>query len=477
MNERLPRYKIFDQEQLESLHEATMRVLQNTGLKIHGSEALSILGEAGCTVHTGENIVKFPRHLVEEAISSAPSRVFLAAKDPKHDLVVGEDKTCFTTYGTGVKIIDPATGMIRNTTKADLGNVTRVCDALDEVDFCVPAVMPRDVPVQSAELHQADAVLSNTSKHFAAGPAGRNDARALFEIAAAIVGGMNKLKERPIISTITCPVSPLQLHDCNTEVILESAKNGIPLIFINQPLAGGTAPTTLAGTIVMINAEILGAITLAQLVNKGTPVIYGSTSTMLDLRHVVSALGSPELGLISSAVAELGYYYKIPTQVGGSLSDSKIIDAQTGHEKTITSLLPALLQPDIIFGMGFIEMGLTFSFTQLLIDAEFIKMLKRTTRGITINQDTLAVDIIHQVGPGKDFLAQKHTRKHMKNEQSAVELIDRNRRETWERLKHKDIADRAHEKAAVLLETHRPLELDSEVKKLIAGKIADAENL
>ncbi|HHY38651.1 MAG TPA: hypothetical protein GX507_06990 [Clostridia bacterium] len=310
-------FGLLTREEVESIHLATLDVLQGGCFKVYGDEALEILHGAGCRVDKETNTVSIPPRVVEEAIDSAPEKVLLAARDPKFDVILEPGKVHFTNFGTGIMVIDPETGDLRESTKEDLAKTALVCDALEEVDLYTVAVAARDVPEKARELHEAEAVLANTSKHFHHDTAGAESTRKFVEMGAAIAGGKDKLRERPIISTCTCPNSPLELHDFSTGIIIESAKAGIPVDILSMAMSGGTAPVTLAGTLVVTNAEVLTGVVLAQLTRKGTPVIYGSSTTIMDLLYSTSPVGSPEHGMISAAVAEIGHYYKIPTYVGG----------------------------------------------------------------------------------------------------------------------------------------------------------------
>ncbi|HHT64045.1 MAG TPA: hypothetical protein GXZ75_10240 [Clostridia bacterium] len=311
-------YRVLTYQDLEAIHEATLKVLERTGLKVFGAEALEIYDAAGCNVNKKDNIVKIPRNVVEDAIASAPGRVLMAGRDPKYDVVLEGNKVTFTNFGTGVQILDPLTRKLRPTTKQDLGDIALFCDALDEIDMFTIAVTAQDVPSKTKELHEAEAVFHNTSKHFGHDTQDGWGTRRFIEMAAAVAGGMDKLRERPIVSLGTCPNSPLELHESSTEIIIEAARAGIPIDILSMAMAGGTSPVTLAGTLVVTNAEILGGIVLAQLVNKGTPVIYGSSTTIMDLMHTTSPVGAPEHAMISAAVGQLGHFYNIPTDVGGT---------------------------------------------------------------------------------------------------------------------------------------------------------------
>jgi len=309
--------KIFTDDELYEIHLATLEVLQETGLFIEDEEALEILDGGGAIVDPKKKVVKFPPYLVEDAIRSAPSKILLAGRNPKNDFVMENNRVGFTNFGEGVFIVDPYNGKLRETTKADVANSARIVDYLSELDVYERAVGASDAPMETVQLHNAEAWLANTSKHGFMGSGNGYLTKKLVEMAAAIVGGKDKLRERPIISFITCPVSPLQLiRDC-CEIIIESARSGMAVNILSMAMAGGSSPVTLAGTLVDHNAEVLGGIVLNQLTCKGAPVIYGSSTTSMDLRLASAAVGSPECALINAAVAQLSIYYLLPSWVAG----------------------------------------------------------------------------------------------------------------------------------------------------------------
>jgi trimethylamine--corrinoid protein Co-methyltransferase len=304
-------------DELHAIHLATLEVMQKTGLFVETREALDVFDGAGAEIDHENNIVKIPPYLVDDAIRSAPSKIILAGRDPKNDTVLEADRVHFTNFSEGIEVVDPYTGERRTPTKADLANAARVVDCLSDIDVCEKAVGAGDVPPETVALHNAEAMLANTTKHCCVGPGDGFLLNKLVEMAAAVVGGLQKLKERPILSFTTCPVSPLQLIKECCEIIMASARTGSVVNILSMAMAGGTAPVSLAGTLVTHNAEVLGGITLNQLVAKGAPVIYGSSTTAMDLKLGTASVGTPECAIISSAVARLARYYALPSYVAG----------------------------------------------------------------------------------------------------------------------------------------------------------------
>jgi len=308
----------YTEEELDEIHYATMYVLQNTGLQVLNEKAQEIFHSHGCTVDKAKNIVKIPSHLVEDAVKGAPARIQLAARDPKYDFMMGGTRTAYTTCGTVIKALDRKTGQTRNSIKSDVVEAAILADYLDEISILFIPVIPRDCHSELGDIVAADINFNKCTKHFQAETLTIGDTKKVFDMGVAVAGSKEALLERPICSIVICPVSPLQLGEELCDVVITTAELGLPLNVLSQALAGATAPVTLAGTLIVHNAEVLGGITLAQLVRKGLPVIYGSSTSPLDLSNVISPMGSPELGMLSASVAKLGQYYNLPCLVSGT---------------------------------------------------------------------------------------------------------------------------------------------------------------
>ena len=289
----------FTDDELAELHRATLDVLQDAGLMVLNDEAQEIFFSYGCEVDKEKSIVKIPPYLVDEAIRSAPSKVLLAGRNPKYDVVLEGTRVAYTTFGVGINLLDLETGKHRGSTNKDLADSAILSDAMEGVDVFTQAVVPRDAPHQIEDLVAAETCLVNCSKHFHhVDILSTESVRRYFEMGAAIAGGAAQMRKRPVCSILICPVSPMQLSPEACEVIVEAARLSIPCNILSMALSGGTAPVTNAGTLLVHNAEVLGGITLSQLTKKGAPVIYGSSTTMLDLTLCNAPVGAPEMGMI-----------------------------------------------------------------------------------------------------------------------------------------------------------------------------------
>ena len=309
---------MFSEDELKQIHHATLETLSDMGMHITNDEALDIFADAGAEVDRDTGRVKIPPYMIRDALDSAPPEVLLAGRDPENDVVVGDSRVNFTTFGAGVHIVDAESGEFRDTTKQDVADTARMADSLDQVDVYSHAVTGGDCPTENVDLHEAQAFLNNTSKHcmHIDLTCGEN-AKKYFEMGAAITGGMDELRDRPIISALVCPQSPYELHGDAAQIIIECARAGVPVNVLSMAMAGATSPITLAGTLVDHNAEVLTGIVLAQLVNRGAPVLYGSSTTAFDVKESTSPVGAPELGMINASVARLARYYNLPSYTAG----------------------------------------------------------------------------------------------------------------------------------------------------------------
>lgn len=314
----LPNYQLFNEADLIAIHQATLEVMESYGVRVYGQEAHEILTNAGCTVHEETGLITFPRDIVNQAIMSAPGKYTMYGRIPDHDFELSHDHVLYTNFGTGVEIVDIETGQRRESNAKDLGDVARFVDGIPEINAFTTAVSATDVPPKLKDLYEAKVIFENTTKHAILDAEDGENARFIIEMATAIAGSREAMVKRPFYTLCTCPNSPLEIHQGAAQVMVESAKANVPCSILSMGLVGATTPATLAGTLVCTNAEILAGIVLVQTVNPGNPVLYGSSTTIMDMQHVTSPVGAPELAMFGAAVAQLGEYYDIPTKVGGT---------------------------------------------------------------------------------------------------------------------------------------------------------------
>jgi len=469
-------FSVLSKDDLKAIHWATLDVLERTGFRVHSEKCLTMLDKAGCRVDYKTRSALIPSHLVEEALRKKKRAITLCARNPKYDAKLDGRHVYISTDGNGANTFDLETGRRRPSIKDDIAKSAVIADALDTVNIYWPLVSSQDTPPHVRHLHDLEASLANIEKHVQFETTVLpEEARYQIDMAAAVVGGKKELKRRPIVSSVHCTIAPLQHDGGSAEAALEFAKSGVPISFYSMPQAGATGPVTLAGSLTVANAEVLSGLVMAQLVSPGAPVIYGTGGAAFDMKACCRTGGSPEQGLFSAAVGELARYYGMPSVTGGFVSTAKEPGGQACYEKMISGIPQVLSGCNIIIGVGLIEDCNTLHFEELIIDDEIVKMVFRLAQGIEVSDETLALDVIGKVGPGGNFLAERHTLDYFRKEQFIPELTDRRAYETW--LKHgaKNIVDKAKEKVKTILETHRPEPLERDIQKEIGNIISRAD--
>jgi len=447
---------------LRRIHSSTLKVLEETGVRVDEENALKLLDDAGATVDFKRKIVKVPQSLIEELIKKARKCVRLCGRNPKHDLTLGEGKVHIMTSSTGIRVLDMDTGEVRPSTKKDVEDSAKLADALENFHIYSIMVDALDYPEEIMGLEEVDAMFNNTEKHIDTGALGTENARDEIRMAAAVAGGFEELRKRPIIDLMQTPVSPLVQDRGNTEAILECAKHEVPLIVLNMVQAGGTSPVTIAGALSTTNAEVLSGMLIAYLANPNVPLIYGTSSIVLNMKSLSgpSIFGLVEDGLIAMGAAQLAKYYGFPSVVNASFGGWSELDGIT------VAMLPPFAKADILYGGGLIEDAKTLSYEAMVISDEVAGMFFRALRGIEVSEETLAEDVIHKVGPGGNFLSERHTLEHLRKEIFISEILDKPR--------VKDVREAAKKRVKQLLSTHQPEPLDRSVQEELRSIVKEA---
>ena len=308
---------VLTDDELYEIHLGTLEVLKNTGVYVESEEAQEIFADGGATINPKTKVATFKPYMVEDAIRTAPDTFHAYGRIPESDVALEANRVTFTNFGEGIRFVDPFTGERRQTTKDDVRMAARVIDALENVETYERCMLSHDKHHSVQALHNAEASLTNTTKHHWLGPVDRYQCGKIIEICCAIAGGQDKFRERPFLTFVTCPISPLRLSAHHTEIIIEAAKNGMGVNCIGMAMSGGSSPIHIAGTLVQQNAELLSSLVLSQLVRKGASFVYGSSTCPLDLRHATATVGSPETGMINAAVARLARFYSLPSFAAG----------------------------------------------------------------------------------------------------------------------------------------------------------------
>jgi trimethylamine--corrinoid protein Co-methyltransferase len=439
---------------LARLHAASLRILEETGVAVGSASVRERLAAAGARVDGTR--VRLPAPLVEAALASAPRSYTLAAREPAWDLPLDGAHGYLSVDGSAAEILDPGTGVRRSSTEADLAEVTRLADALPEIAFLWQGVEAGDRPVPVRPLHELRTQLTNSGKHVqlmtATTPLA---ARGAVEMARAVVGGAEALRARPILSSFQVSLSPLTFEGDALEAALVYAKAGVPAGFVVMAIGCATAPATPAGVLAQSNAEVLAGMTIVETLAPGAPTFYGACSTTMDLRSGLITCGGPEDLLYQAAFAQLARHYRVPVSVGTFAPGAKAPDWQAGLENGLSGLVSLLAGADMLSGAGLLYAARVFALEEMVLDAEIFGLVRHLAGGIAVDDATLAVDVIGEVGPGGNFLAEDHTIAHMRGLWQP-RLFDRGTWEDWEAAGRPTPRDRARERARSLLASHVP---------------------
>ena len=469
-------FQMFDKNELDSLHWGTLDVLENAGIKVFSEECLKLLEDAGCTVDYKESSAKIPGNLVEEAVRKAKKNITLCARNPKYDVVLDGRRIFCCTDGNGTSVMDFETGKRRMSTSKDLEMVGKVANALDSAHIFWPCVSSQDIPDYLRHVVDLKVALGAIEKHVQVETTShRREAKWLVELGSALAGDARALRRRPIFSSMHCPFSPLQLDGGSTEGALVLARAGVPISFYGMPQAGITGPVTLAGSLIVNNAEVLGGLTMAQLAAPGSPFMYGTGGAAFDMKTMTWAGGSPERALLSSGSGALAHYYGFPILCGGIVASAKEPGAQSCYEKMSSGLPQFFAGCDMIAGLGLLDDVTMLSYEQMVIDDEMARIMGRLARGIDVDDEHMAVDLTKKVGPGGSFLGHRHTMQWLHKEHFIPDITDRRIGEDWEADGKKSVVARAHEKAARIMKEHKVTPLSADVQKSFDDIVSKAD--
>jgi len=466
---------LLTKDQVKRLHESSLRVLEKTGVKFWDGRAIEVLKRAGAEVDDKTGIVRFPHDLVKTAIKKAPKEILLAGRSRRFDLLLGGGRSHFGTLGTAPLVHDLHTHERRYARKTDLEDFARITNSLEHVRYFHTSVTPTDLHPSTVDIQRWAIAIKNTEKHcMGAAVYNLDNMPYLIRILEAVAGGSKEIARRPPITATECPVPPLQ-HDRRPLLgMMEFAKRKLPVIVYSEPKAGATSPASLAGTLVLTNAEVLSGITLMQCVQPGAPAVYGSVATLMDMRTGGIAFGSPETGILAACTTQMARHYGIPNMTPGGRTDSKMPDEQAGYEKARTTLMAGLAGASLGNMAGLLESNLVASYEQLMIDEEIIGTTERILSGIEFDEEALAIDIIDKVGPGGIYLSQRHTMSRFKMEHYLPTVSDRDYYSAWQRGGARQIAERARERAMEALRTSQPEQLESDIEKEIDSILLEA---
>lgn len=463
---------ILSQSDIEKIHQATLTIIEETGVRFPSQWALDIWKQHGAQVDEETQVVKVKPQVIEDALKLGKPVYPLAARDPQQDLILDDNHVYLGTDGCGVQVKDLYSGEIRTSSIKDVRDIARVADFLPEIAFHWVPVSAQDRPPETRGLHEIKTIWENSTKHVQTESIySLEEAKAAVEMATILAGSSDALRERPLLSIMQCTAPPLGQDGGSLDAALVAAGAGLPVGFMTMTSCLTTAPATMAGNLAVGNAEVISAAALIQLAYPGSSFFYAAAQTASDPRSGSYTGGGPEDFLFGAATNSLANYYNMPLSMGSFATGAKEPNWQAGIENSLSTFMASVSMSDMLLGAGLLHGSRIFSFEQLLMDCEIFDIIYQVMKGIEVSDETLALDTVHAVGPGGNYLAQKHSRRHMR-ELWLPKYFDRRTYEEWN-AKGDDGRDWAREKARDILNTHEPEPLDpkivSEFERIISS--------
>jgi trimethylamine--corrinoid protein Co-methyltransferase len=460
-----PSIRVLSEEQIFSIHSASVEVLSSIGMVIKEDKALQLFKDAGASVE-GE-VVRIPEHILRMALAIAPSRIQMYDRLGQRAMSLERGKTYFGTGSDTIYTLDVNDKGRRKAVVDDIVNIARLTDALPNLDFVMSMGNPGDVEPQVSYIHEFAQMIRGTTKPIVFTANNLVDIEAIHKIASSIAGSAEILRRKPFIILYTEPISPRLLNPESVQKLLFCAEHGIPAAFPPSPNAGAGGPITVAGALVLGNAECLTGLILSQLKNPGAPFIFGSNIAALDMMSAVVSYGAPEWILGSAANVEMARFYNLPVWGTSGATDSKLVDAQAGMEAMLSVYNALLSRSQLVHDNGYIESGLTSSMEMIVLVDEAVSIARYIVGGIPVDDTTLALDAIRRVKPGRGFLDDDHTLNNWKEVQYITKRMDRRVFDNWIADGGMDMYARLNNEAKHILETHRVPELGDPVEKTI----------
>ena len=418
-------FKLLSDADLLRIDQASRALLWEVGVEVHDERAMDYYEGAGAHVDREKCMVRVPDYVITDTLKKCSSSVRLYNRKDPEPLVIGGDDVYFGTVGIATNVLDINTDQYRSVLTQDLVDIIQLSNVLERPHYILVPATPTDVPSAVVDLVETKALLMNTSKHFITEAQNAENCRRAIEMAALVAGGLDKLAVKPFMTMLVTLTSPLHFRQDVADLIIETAKVGLPLFIESGPMAGGTGPATMAGNLICANAEILNAFVLAKAVNPEVPLVYASWARLLDMRAATCSHGGPEFAMLRVGTSQLAKYYGLPCGGGSVLADTKSIDVQLGMEKMGTGLLPALAGTNMCTGMGLFADENAISLETLVIDWEITGWIERVLRGIEVTKETCDLAVFKEVGPGGDFVRCAHTRENYKRESFLPHIMDR----------------------------------------------------
>lgn len=466
--------KVLSDSQCKRLYNAVLEVLERTGCEIFCPEAVELLKKAGCW--TDGLRVRIPSNLVERAIKTAPSRVVLADRNGKRRLFLEGNNTYFGPGPTNPYFFDLETGQRREVLKSDVYDVARLVEVLPNMDFAMSLACISDCTPELADVHEVHAMLQNTTKPIVTWGYDVDNVKTIISMCEAVAGGTEELQKNPFVVVYAEPTTPLRHSKEAVEILLYMSEKGLPQLYTPGVQGCATAPASMAGVLVVAAADNLAGLVINQLKREGAPYIAGGVTTNMDMKTMIHCYGSsPEFSLMHAAFTDFIHYLELPTWSTAGCGDSKILDEQAAIEYTLSIYSAAMSGANLVHDCGFLETGLSGSHEALVMADEIIEMVRNIVKGVPIDDESLAVDVIDKVGPGGNFLSEEHTFKNFKKEFWNPRDINRDIYRQWSDKGKTTYVERLRTRAKKMLEESQPEKLSEDVLQQLQELVDKAE--
>lgn len=457
---KIDKLNVLDTQEIKTIHQHSLDVLSEVGIKVELKKMRNMLADLGCKVDEKEKRVRFRPDFVEGYLQKVPREFVLCGADSSLQWKISPETQIFGGLGTLINIYDLDTGAYRPTTLQDMTHHLILFEHLEHVVSNQMDIWPNDIPMQTIHVEAMRSWARNCRKSFGMGAYGVMATRDMMEMMLLVAGGRKAVKDKHPFATIVSIQSPLATIQAQLEGLMILAEYGQPALMSPEAMAGTTAPVTLAGLLVQHNAEVLAHIIMSQAVNPGTPVLYGTVSTVAEMKAGTTTLGAVETGLISAACTQLAHSYDIPCRAVAGGTEAKNFDIQCGFERVRTMMLAAMAGANYITCVGTTESTTAGGHELAVIDNDLIGMVKRTLSGIEVTDETLALDVIRKVGPGGSYIMESHTLEHFRKELYISNIVDQEKREVWQKKGEKGMLEKAREEARKILAKHQQIDLD-----------------
>jgi trimethylamine--corrinoid protein Co-methyltransferase len=474
---KLSDVSVLTEEEIQMIDDASRKVLTDIGILVKSEKVLKLLSEKGADVDFDSKIVKVSNKTIDKCLGSAPETIKVFYRDLEKYIEIGKSKKTYVASGhNAIYYYDKETGKKRPITKKEVGKFALLSDYLDEIDVVGVQAMPQDVNSRSTILHALDAVLNNTLKPVYFSPENGLEVRGLMDIVKAFGRGA-EISGRPIGICQLSPSSPLTWSKGTSEGLAILAEENFPFMVLSEPMAGVTAPRTLAGLMTITNAEDLSGVIFTQLINPGAPVIYGSAWTIFEMTKGTALIGIPERYVCNIAHTQMARHYNLPSHSTAFDTDANLHDEQNAIEKIFNAIATMMAKTDIIIDCGMFSTGFNVSYEQLVVDNDMAKFVRRFLEGIKVDKETIAYEVIKTVGQSRNYLMEEHTLKNIKpEERTDYQAFNRIVPELWEQQGMPSIMDNAKKMADKIIAEHKVEPIEKSVKDKVAKIIKDFEN-